>query len=204
VFGVTEDPVRLGLVASLARPGGNATGINYLNREVDAKRLGLLRELVLGAVPASSETTLRQVQEAAPAIGLQLQVLYASTSREIDAAFATFGRERPDALFDTADSLFLSRRVQLATLAVRDRIPTVYSAREYVAAGGLMSYGTSYDDAFHHVGLYTGQILKGTKPADLPVVQSTKFEFVINLQTARTIGLTVPPTLLALADEIME
>jgi putative ABC transport system substrate-binding protein len=147
---------------------------------------------------------LQQVQEAARAIGLQLQLLYASTSREIDAAFASFGRERPDALFVSGDSFFSSRRVQLATLATRDRMPTVYNAREYVAAGGLMSYGTNLADYFHHVGVYTGQILKGAKPADLPIVQSTKFVFVINLQTARTIGLEIPATVYALADEIMQ
>ena len=151
-----------------------------------------------------NETTLQQVQEAARAIGLQLQVLYASTSREIDAAFATFGRERPDALFVDGNAFFFSRRVQLANLAARDRIPTAYTAREYVAVGGLMSYGTNLADSFHHVGLYTGQILKGAKPADLPVVQSTKFEFVINLQTARTIGIDIPPTLVALATEVIE
>jgi putative ABC transport system substrate-binding protein len=222
VFSVSEDPVRFGLVDSLARPGGNATGINQLNREVDAKRLALLHEMVPKAirvavllnpslpktpsVPTSvlNETTLQQVQEAARAIGLQLQVLHASTSREIDETFATFGRERPDALFLTADSFFNSRRVQLANLATRDRIPTAYAAREHVAAGGLMSYGTNLADSFHLVGVYTGQILKGAKPADLPVVQSTKFEFIINLQTARTIGLDVPPTLFALADEIIQ
>jgi putative ABC transport system substrate-binding protein len=163
--------------------------------------------LLNSSVPTSGfivETTLQQVQEAARAIGLQLQVLYASTSREIDAAFATFGRERPDTVFVPADALFFSRRVQLVTLAVRDRIPTAYAYREYVAAGGLMSYGTKLADNWHHVGVYTGQILKGAKPADLPVVQSTKFEFVINLQIARTIGLDVPPTLFALADEVIE
>jgi putative ABC transport system substrate-binding protein len=183
VFGVTEDPVKLGLVASLARPGGNATGINFLNREVDAKRLTLLHDLVPKAVRVAVllypsvqpafETTLREVQEAARAIGLQLQVLHASTSPEIDAAFATLVRERPDALFVTGGSFFTSRRVQLATLAVRDRIPTAYGDRETVAAGGLMSYGTNIADAFHHVGVYTGQILKGAKPADLPVVQAS-------------------------------
>jgi putative ABC transport system substrate-binding protein len=210
VFGVTEDPVRLGLVASLNRPGGNATGINFLIREVDAKRLALLHELVPKAVRVavlqspSVPGRLQEVQKAASAIGLQLQVLHASTGREIDPVFASFGRERPDALFVEGDALFISRRVQLANLAARDRIPTAHTAREYVAAGGLMSYGTNLADSFHHVGLYTGQILKGTKPADLPVVQSTRFEFVINLQTARIIGLDVPPTLLALADEIIE
>jgi putative ABC transport system substrate-binding protein len=210
VFGVAEDPVRLGLVASLNRPGGNATGINFLIREVDAKRLALLHELVPKAVRVavllnpSAPGRLQDEQEAARAIGLQLQVLPASTSREIDAAFATFGRERPDALFVTGGPFFISRRIQLANLAARDRIPTAYPAREYVAAGGLMSYGTDLADSFHHVGLYTGQILKGAKPADLPVVQSTKFEFVINLQTARIIGIEVPPTLLAIADEVIE
>jgi putative ABC transport system substrate-binding protein len=229
VFGVSEDPVKLGLVASLARPGGNATGVSFLARDVDAKRMGLLHELVPKAfrvavllnptVPQvrsesrspstlsstrTFETALEHLQEAARAIGLQLHVLHASTSREIDAAFATFGRERPDALFVIGDGLFLSRRIQLANLSARERIPTVYTAREWVAAGGLMSYGTRFADTFRQVGIYTGSILKGVKPADLPVVQSTKFEFVINLQTARIIGLDVPPTLLALADEIIE
>ena len=156
------------------------------------------------SVQPAFETTLREVQEAARAIGLQLQVLHASTSREIDAAFATFGRERPDALFVTGGSLFISRRIQLATLAARERIPTAFTDRENVEGGGLMSYGTNIADAFHHVGIYTGQILKGAKPADLPVVQSTKFEFVINLQTARALGLEIPPTLLASADEVIE
>jgi putative ABC transport system substrate-binding protein len=177
---------------------------------VDAKRLSLLHELVPKAIRVavllnpSVPRSLREVQEAARAIGLQLHMLPASTSREIDAAFATFGRERPDALFVEGDALFTSRRIQLANLAARDRIPTAYAAREHVAAGGLMSYGTNLADAFHHVGVYTGQILKGTKPADLPVVQATKFEFIINLQTARIIGLDVPPTLLAIADEVIE
>jgi putative ABC transport system substrate-binding protein len=213
VFGVSEDPVRLGLVASLARPGGNATGFNSLLREVDAKRMALLHELapkalrvavLLNPSVGASETTLQQVEEAARRIGLQLHMLYASTSREIDAAFATFVRERPDALFIDGDRFFSSRRIQLATLAARERIPTAYNAREYVAAGGLMSYRTPPDDMFHQVGFYTGQILKGAKPADLPIVQSTKFEFVINLQTARALRMDVPPTLLALADEVIE
>ena len=214
VFGVGEDPVKLGLVASLARPGGNATGINFFNQEVVAKRLGLLHELVPKAVrvavlvnPANAtiaETTLREVQEAARAIGLQIHVLNASTSGEIDAAFATLARERPDALFVAADAFFSSRRVQIATLAARDRIPAAYSQREYVAAGGLMSYGTNVADSFRQVGVYTGSILKGAKPADLPVVQSTKFEFVINLKTAKALGLTIPETLLATADEVIQ
>ncbi len=214
VFGIGQDPVRIGLVVSLARPGGNATGINYFNQEVEAKRLALLHELVPKAVrfavlvdPANSataETTLRDVQEAARAIGLQIHVLNASTSREIDAVFANFERERPDALFVTSDGFFSSRRVQLANLAARDRIPAAYATREYVAAGGLMSYGTDLVDSFRQVGVYTGNILRGAKPADLPVVQSTKFEFVINMQTARTLGLTIPETLLATADEVIQ
>jgi putative ABC transport system substrate-binding protein len=194
-FGVGEDPVKLGLVASFARPGGNATGINYLSQELDAKRLELLHELVPKAVhiavlinPANvavAETTLREVQEGARAIGLQIHVLNASTSGEIDVAFATFAHQRPDALFVAGDSFFNSRRVQLATLATRDRIAVIYANRTYVAAGGLMSYGPDITDLYHQVGAYTGQILKGIKPSDLPVVQSTKLEFVINLQTAK-------------------
>jgi putative tryptophan/tyrosine transport system substrate-binding protein len=152
----------------------------------------------------SAEATLRDVQEAALVIGLQIHVLNASTSREIDATFATFARDRPDALFISADAFFNSRRVQFATLAVRDRIPAAYASRETVAVGGLMSYGTNFVDTFRQVGVYTGSILKGAKPADLPVVQSTKFEFVINLQTARTFGIDVPAQLLAIADEVIE
>jgi len=214
VFGVAEDPVRFGLVASLARPGGNATGVNVFTNEVVAKRLGLLHELLPKAVRvavllnpangASAESTLRAVQEAAPIFGLQIQVLNATTIGEIDAAFATFARERPDALFVAPDAFFLSRRVQFATLATRDRIPGTYSQREYVAAGGLMSYGTENAEMFHQVGVYTGSILKGARPADLPVVQSTSFQFVINLGTARALGIEVPPGLLAIADEVIE
>jgi putative ABC transport system substrate-binding protein len=214
VFGVGENPVTLGLVASLARPGGNATGINYFNQEVDAKRLGLLYRLVPSAVrvavlvnPANATnaaTTLREVQEAARSIGLQIDVLNASTSREIDAAFGTLARERPNALFVAAESFFLSRRVQFVNLAARERIPAAYGQREHVEAGGLMSYGTDLADTLRQVGVYTGQILKGAKPADLAVVQSTKFEFVINLQTARTLGMELPPTLVAIADEVIE
>ena len=193
VFGVAEDPVQLGLVASLARPGGNATGINFFAREVAAKRLRLLHDLVPKAVriavlvnPANAsiaEATLRDVQEAAPTIGLQIQILNATTIGEIDAAFATLARDRSDALFVAADAFFVSRREQFATLAARDRIPAAYASRDYVTAGGLTSYGTDLADMFHQVGAYTGSILKGAKPADLPVLQSTKFEFVINLQT---------------------
>jgi ABC-type uncharacterized transport system substrate-binding protein len=214
VFGVGEDPVKLGLVASLARPGGNATGTNYFFQEIAAKRLGLLHELVPKAVrvavlvnPANTptaEATLRDIPEAARTIGLQIQVLNASTRREIEAAFAILVRERADALFVATDTFFISRRVQFATLAARYGIPAIHSTREEVAAGGLLSYGTDTTDMFHQVGVYTGQILKGAKPADLPVLQSTKFEFVINLQTARALNIDVPPQLLARADEVIE
>jgi putative ABC transport system substrate-binding protein len=214
VFGVAEDAVRLGLVASLARPGGNATGVNFFLNEVVAKRLRLLHDLVPKAVrvavlvnPANTpttESTLRAVQEAAPTIGLQIQILNATTIGEIDAAFATFSRERPDALFVAADAFLVSRSVQFITLTAHDRIPATYPTRDYVAAGGLMSYGTDIADMFRQVGVYTGQILKGAKPADLPVLQSTKFEFVINLQTARALGIEVPPDVLSIADEVIE
>jgi putative ABC transport system substrate-binding protein len=212
VFGVAEDPVKLGLVASLARPGGNATGINFLAAEVVAKRLGLLHDLVPKAVrvavlinPANAttaETTLRDMPEAARVLGLQITVLNASTSREIEAAFATLVRDRADALFVAPDGFFSSRRVQFVTLAAHHRIPAAYFLRESVEVGGLMSYGIDILDVFRQVGAYTGQILKGAKPADLPVLQSTKFEFVINLQTARALGLELPPTLLAAAEVI--
>jgi putative ABC transport system substrate-binding protein len=214
VFGVGEDPVLLGLVANLARPGGNATGINFFSREVAAKRLRLLHDLVPKAVriaallnpgnPSTAESTLRDVQQAAPAIGLQILILDASTIGEIDAAFATLARERLDAVFVGPDAFFTSRRVQLAILAAQERIPAAYPSSLYVAAGGLMSYGTDVADTFHQVGVYTGQILKGAKPADLPVLQSTKFEFAINLQTARALGIEVPPAVLSIADEVIE
>ena len=214
IFSVGEDPVKLGLVASLARPGGNATGINFFNTEVMAKRLRLLHDLVPKAVrvavlvnPANAavaETTLRGVKEAAPTIGLQFQVLNATTISEIDAAFATFARERPDVLVVAGDAFFISRRAQFVTLTARDRIPAAYTVRELVEAGGLMSYGTDFGDAFRQVGVYTGTILRGAKPADLPVLQSTKFEFVINLQTARALGIEVPPAVLSVADEVIE
>jgi putative ABC transport system substrate-binding protein len=213
-FGVSGDPVGLGLIASLARPGGNATGINFFTSEVLAKRLGLLHELVPKAVrvallvnptnTASAEPTLRNVPEAARAIGLQIRVLKASTSADIEAAFATIAIERPDALFVAPDGFFNARRVQLATLAAHHRIPAAYPTREVVEIGGLMSYGTDLLDMYRQVGVYTGRILKGANPANLPVVQSTKFEFVINLQTARALGLEVPPHLQQLADEVIE
>jgi putative ABC transport system substrate-binding protein len=214
VFGVGEDPVKIGLVASLARPGANLTGINFFVGEIVAKRLGLLHELVPKAVrvavlvnPANAmtaEATLRDIPEAARAIGLQFQVLKASTSREIEMAFATLVRDRADALFIAPDGFFASRRVQFATLAARHAIPTAHSTREAVEAGALMSYGTNTLEMFRQVGVYTGRILKGAKPVDLPVVQSSKFELVINLQTARALGLEVPNALQLLADEVIE
>ena len=214
VFGIGEDPVQRGLVANMARPGGNATGANFLATEVAAKRLRLLHDLLPKAVrvavlvnPASAsntESTLREVQEAAPALGLNIEILNATTISEIDAAFAALARERPDALFVGPDGFFTSRRGQFATLTAVNKIPATYSNREYVAAGGLMSHGTDLTDVFHQVGAYTGNILRGAKPADLPVVQSTKLEFVLNLQTARALGLSVPPSLLSIADDVIE
>jgi ABC-type uncharacterized transport system substrate-binding protein len=214
IFIAPEDPVRLGLVASLARPGGNLSGINLVSGELTAKRLGLLRELVPRAARvavlvnqaniANTETTARDVKAAAHDIGLQIQVLSASTSREIDAAFATLARERFDALFVGSDPFFTSRRVQLAILAARHSIPSIYGTREIAEVGGLMSYGANIPDAWRQAGAYVGRILKGDKPADLPVVQSARFELVINLPTASALGLDVPPTLLARADEVIE
>jgi len=214
VFGVFEDPVRLGLVASLARPGGNATGINFFANEVIAKRLRLLHDLVPKADrvavlvnptnASAAESTLQAVQQAAPTIGLQTQILNASTIGEIDAAFAALARERPDALFVGPDAFFTSRAVQFATLTARERIPAAYAVRELVAAGGLMSYGTDLADTAHQVGIYTGSILKGAKPADLPVLQSTKFVLALNLQTARALGIEVPQAMLSIADEVIE
>jgi len=214
VFGVGDDPVKLGLVASLARPGGNVTGVNFFAREVNSKRLAFLHELVPEAVsitvlvnpgnPTIAEATLRDVQEGARVIGLQVHVLKASKIGEIDAAFATFSRERPDALFVGPDAFFSSRRVQFATLAAHHRIPAAYSLRDHVAAGGLMSYGPNVADSYRLVGGYTGRILRGEKPADLPVQQVTKLELVINLKTAKALGLTIPETLLATADEVIQ
>ena len=214
LFLVTEDPVRLGLIASLARPGGNLTGVNIFTAELVAKRLELLRELVPGAArmaalvnPANAaiaETTVKEVEAAARALGLQIQVFNVSTIREIDAAFGTFVRERPDALFVAGDPFFTVRRVQLTQLAAFYRLPTTYSLRDYAEVGGLMSYGPSITDAYRQIGVYAGRILKGAKPADLPVIQSSKFELVINAGTARMLGLTVPPTLLSTADEVIE
>jgi putative ABC transport system substrate-binding protein len=214
VFGVGQDPVRMGLVASLARPGGNATGVNFFNQEAVAKRLGLLHDLVPKAVriavlvnPANAsatEATLREIREAARALGLQIAVLNASTSREIEAAFGTIVADRADALFVAPDSFFAGRFVQFVTLAAHHRVPAAYTQRDFVEAGGLMSYGTDIPDMYRQVGVYTGQILKGVKPADLPVAQSTKFELVINLQTARALGLEVPNSIQLLADQVLE
>src|SRR5262249_36126835 len=214
VFGVGEDPVKLGLVDSLARPGGNATGFNIFGNELTAKRLGLLHDLVPKAIriavlvnPANApvaEATLRDIPEAARALGLQTHILNASTRREIEAAFAALVREQADALFVASDIFFNSRRVQLATLAAHYRIPAAYYAREHVEAGGLMSYGTNRADMYRQVGVYTGQILKSAKPGDLPVLQPSKFEFVINAQTARLLGIEVPNALQLLADEVIE
>jgi len=214
VFLAAEDPVRLGLVASLARPGGNLTGINFFNTELAGKMLELLRELVPAtnrvavlvnpATTTTTETVLRDAEAAAGAMRLQIQAVRASTSSEIDAAFATFVRERPDALFVASDPFFNARRLQLAQLAGRHGLPAIYSGREFAEVGGLMAYGSDITHAYRQMGVYVGRILKGAKPADLPVMQATKFELVINHQTARMIGLTVPPTLLARADEVIE
>jgi putative ABC transport system substrate-binding protein len=214
VFGVGEDPVRLGLVASLARPGGNATGVNFFNTDLTAKRLELLRELVPAATRVAvlvnprnatgTEITLREAHSAANAMGLQIQVLNASSSREINEAFASLDRKPVDAMFVSQDGFLISRRVQLANMAARHAIPLASSSRDIAEVGGLMSYGTNITEAFRQMGIYTGRILKGARPADLPVEQSTKFEFVINVQTASMLGLTVPPTLLARADEVIE
>jgi putative ABC transport system substrate-binding protein len=214
VFSVGGDPVELGLVASLARPGGNVTGVAILAAEVVAKRLRLLHDLLPNAVRTAvlvnpgnapiAKYTVQGVQKAAPAMGLQVQILNATTIGEIDAAFATIARERLDALFVGPDQLFTSRRVQLVTLAASDRIPATYQNRDYVEVGGLMSYGPDYPDIFRQVGVYTGSILKGAKPADLPVLQSTKFEFVINLTTAKALGLTIPAGVISIADEVIE
>ena len=214
VFSVGDDPAKLGLVASLARPGGNATGTNFFVYELGAKRLALLRELVPAAArvavlanPANAaltETMLTDVEAAARDISLQMQIVNPSTSREIDAAFAGLARERIDVVFVLPDSFFFSRRVQLAQLAARHAVPATYPVRDFAEVGGLMSYGTNTAEAWRQAGVYTGRILKGGNPADLPVVQVSKFELVINHQTARMLGLTVPATLLAVADEVIE
>jgi putative tryptophan/tyrosine transport system substrate-binding protein len=214
VFLVGVDPVRLGLVSSLPRPGGNLTGINVINSELASKRLELLRALVPGAIrigvlvdptnASGTDATLRDVGAAARTMGLQIQVLNASTSLELDAAFATLVRERSAALIVGSTPFFFDRRVQLALLAARHAAPAIYQDRHHAEVGGLISYGASLGDAYRHVGVYAGRILKGAKPADLPVVQPTRFELVINISTARMLGLTVPDALLATADEVIE
>ena len=214
VFSVGEDPVKMGLVASLARPGGNATGINDFLTEVEGKRLRLLHDLVPKAVRiavlvnpgnvVSAEGALQGAQQAAAATGLQIRPLKATTIGDIDAAFASFAQERPDALFVAADAFFATRAAQFITLTARDRIPAAYSLRDYVFGGGLMSYGADLAEAGRQVGVYTGSILKGAKPADLPVLQSTKFDFVLNLQTARALGIDVPSGVLSIVDEVIE
>jgi ABC-type uncharacterized transport system substrate-binding protein len=213
VFSVPDDPVKLGLVASFSRPGGNATGVSFLLSGLGAKQMGLLRELVPSATrfgllvnPANenAEAVTRDLKAAASRIGIEVAIVQASDNREIDVAFATLVRNMADALVVGTDPFFYTRRVQLATLAARHALPTVYNVREYAEAGGLLSYGTSLSEALRLTGVYTGRIIKGEKPADLPVVQSTKFAMVINLVTARALGLEVPPTLLATADEVIE
>ena len=213
VFGMGDDPVKIGLVTSLARPGGNLTGINLFSSELAAKRMELLHEMVPAAARVAilgdptftlTESYVRDAETAARAMGIQIQVLNASTSREINAAFANFVHERPDVLFVAPSPFFISRLVQLTQLAARHAVPAIYSVRQYTEAGGLMSYGTSQTDAFRQMGVYAGRILKGEKPADLPVIQSTKFELVINAETARMLDLIVPPTLLSIADEVIE
>ena len=211
VFAISEDPIGLGLVASVARPGGNATGINFLTTELTAKRLQLLRELVPAATRVAvlvnpnnpnAEATLREVAAAGRAMGMEIAAFKASTSQEIDAAFASF--DRPHALFVGGDGFFVSRRVQLTSLANRHGIPAIFSPRDFAEAGGLITYGSDILDSYRQVGVYSGRILKGAKPADLPVVQSTKFELVIYHLTARVLSLTVPTSLLASADEVIE
>jgi ABC-type uncharacterized transport system substrate-binding protein len=214
VFGVGEDPVKLGLVASFSQPGGNATGVNFFTVELAAKRLGLLREMVRGTDrvailvnprnAANAEANLREVRAAGHDVGLPIQVLNASTRSEIDASFATMVREHATALLVSGDGFFNSRRVQIVMLAAHNGIPAIYSLRDYPEAGGLMSYGTSFPDIYRQVGVYVGRILKGVKPADLPVLQPTKFDLVINTHAASLIGIEVPPALLARADEVIE
>jgi putative tryptophan/tyrosine transport system substrate-binding protein len=213
VFGVSEDPVKLGLIASMARPGGNATGVNYLLSELGAKQLGLLRELVPAASRfgllvnpnnKNAEAITSDLKAAAATIGVEIDVARATDSREIEEAFVVLTHDKVDALVVGTDPFFYSRRVQLATLATSHALPTIYNVRAYAEAGGLMSYGTSLTEALRQMGAYTARILKGEKPIDLPVVQSTKFDFVINLLTARALGLTVPPMMLARADEVIE
>jgi len=214
IFGVAADPVQLGLVASLGRPGGNATGINFFLGELAAKRLRLLHDVVPNAVriavlvnqrnPSITEPAIRDVQEAASSMGLQTQIVNAATISEIASVFAGFASDHPDALFIAPDGFFNSRAVQLAILAAHAGIPSTSSNRDYVAAGALMSYGTDLAEMFYQVGIYTGKVLKGEKPAEMPVLQATKFNFAINLGTARALGIEVRPDVLSIADEVIE
>jgi ABC-type uncharacterized transport system substrate-binding protein len=214
VFGVAENPVTLGLVASLARPGGNATGVNFFAIETDAKRLGLMHDLLPKATriavlinPANvrySEATSKSLEESARTLGVNLVFFKASTADEIDAAFTAIVRERADALFVATEAFFASRGAQLAALATRYRMPSSFSTRELVQAGLLMSYGASINDMSRQIGIYTGSILKGARPEDLPVIQAARFELVINLATAKALGVEIPPMLLARADEVIE
>jgi putative ABC transport system substrate-binding protein len=214
VFGVNDNPVKLGLVASLARPGGNLTGVNFFSQEAVPKRLQLLHEVVPKAKhaailinpsnSAASETALLEAQEAARVLGLPMDVFKAGTSKEIESALATMAQQGVEVLFIAGDAFFSSRFVQFATLATRYGIATSYSDRQFAEVGGLMSYSSDLAQMWHQIGSYTGQILKGARPADLPVVQSTKFEFIINLQTARAIGIEVPPAVMVVADELIE
>ena len=214
VFATGYDPVASGLVASLARPGGNLTGVNFFNNELAGKQLELLRELVPGATHVSAlinpsnvrnaSAALADLETAARARGMQIQVLNASTSREIDDAFAALLRQRPDVLFVNGDGFFTSRRVQLVLLATLHKVPAIFANREFAEIGGLMSYGANVPDAWHQVGVYVGRILKGERPADMPVEQPTKFAFVINMRTAKALGLEVPNSLQLLADEVIE
>ena len=214
VFGAGIDPVALGLVASLARPGGNATGVNFFSIEVDTKRVGLMHALLPAATryavmldsndPKTAESTTKSLMEVAPHLGLSLKFVSANSPQQIDAAFMGFTSERPDALFIAGDSLFASRAQQFATLTMRERLPASFTTRGMVEAGLLMNYGTDIVDMFRQIGVYAGSILKGAEPADLPVLQSTKFDFAINLRTARALGVTVPPSLLAMADDVIE
>jgi putative ABC transport system substrate-binding protein len=213
VFGVSQDPVPFGLVASHSRPGGNATGVNFLVTELGSKQLGLLHELIPAAARVgllvdpkfrTTERAMRDVTAAASAMGLQVDVVQASDSREIESVFRTLVDKKADALLVGPDAFLVSRRLQLAILAARHALPAVYNVREYAEAGGLMSYGTNVRDAYRQIGVYVGRILKGAKPEDLPVMQSTKFELVINLSTARALGIEVPPNLLARAEEVIE
>ena len=214
IFTSGDDPVRLGLVPSLSRPGGNVTGISISTVEVVAKRLRLLHDLLPNAVRIAvlvdpnnatiTEIAVQDVQKAAPTMGLQTQIINATTVNEINEVFTTFERERPDALFVAPDPFLTFRRVQLAIFTARDRIPATYPLRDYVEAGGLMSYGPDFTEVFRQAGVYTGSILKGAKPTELPVLQSNKFDFVINITTAKALGLTIPAGVMSIADEVIE